>query len=201
MNNSTFFLNFAAELILNGKKIVMNKKELLTKKGKELAFLLRHDKEAFDNGLIDQNGWRNVSELIEKHGYSAELLEEIVETNNKKRYEFNENRTKIRARQGHSINVDVGLSEAEPPAILYHGTSSDVIDAILKEGIKKGSRLYVHLSKDTETATNVGSRHGTPCLLSIDAKKMYEDGVKFYLSNNGVWLTEFVDAKYIKKRQ
>ena len=179
----------------------MNKKELLTVKGKELAFLLRHDKESYEKGLIDGNGWRNVSELIEKHGYSAELLEEIVETNNKKRYEFNEDHTKIRARQGHSINVDVGLSEAEPPAILYHGTSSDVIDAILKEGIKKGSRLYVHLSKDTETATNVGSRHGTPCLLSIDTKKMYEDGVKFYLSNNGVWLTEFVDPKYIKKEE
>ena len=180
---------------------MMNKKEILTTKGKELAFLLRHDKEAFDNGLIDHNGWRNVSELVSDKGYSVGLIEEIVATNNKKRYEFNEDHTKIRARQGHSINVDVGLTEAEPPAILYHGTSSNVIDAILREGIKKGNRLYVHLSKDTETATNVGSRHGTPCLLSIDTKKMYEDGVKFYLSNNGVWMTEFVDPKYIKKEE
>ena len=179
----------------------MGNKELLTTKGKKLAFLLRHDKEALDNGLIDQNGWRNVSELVSSKGYSIDLIEEIVETNNKKRYEFNEDHTKIRARQGHSINVDVGLSEAEPPAILYHGTSSDVIETILKEGIKKGSRLYVHLSKDTETATNVGSRHGTPCLLSIDTKKMYEDGVKFYLSNNGVWMTDYVDNKYIKKEE
>lgn len=192
---------FYIPLRQNFKGKMMKHKEVLTVKGKELAFLLRHDKEGYEKGLIDSNGWRNVSELIEKHGYSAELLEEIVETNNKKRYEFNEDHTKIRARQGHSINVDVGLSEAEPPAILYHGTSSDVIEAILKEGIKKGSRLYVHLSKDTETATNVGSRHGTPCLISIDTKKMYEDGVKFYLSNNGVWLTEFVDPKYIKKEE
>ena len=179
----------------------MSNKELLITKGKELAFLLRHDKEAFDNGLIDQNGWRNVSELVSDKGYSVDLIEEIVVTNNKKRYEFNEEHTKIRARQGHSINVDVGLTEAEPPKVLYHGTSSDVLDSIMGEGIKKGTRLYVHLSKDKETATNVGSRHGTPYVLEIDSEQMYKDGVKFYLSNNGVWLTEFVDAKYIKKEE
>ena len=179
----------------------MSNKELLTTKGKELAFLLRHDKEAFDNGLIDQNGWRNVSELVSDKGYSIDLIEEIVATNNKKRYEFNEDHTKIRARQGHSINVDVGLTEAEPPEVLYHGTSNDVIDSIMKEGIKKGTRLYVHLSKDKETATNVGSRHGTPVILTINAKKMYEDGIKFYLSNNGVWMTDYVDNKYIKKEE
>ena len=179
----------------------MSNKELLITKGKELAFLLRHDKEAFDNGLIDQNGWRNVSELVSDKGYSVDLIEEIVVTNNKKRYEFNEDHTKIRARQGHSINVDVGLTEAEPPKVLYHGTSSDVLDSIMGEGIKKGTRLYVHLSKDKETAINVGSRHGTPYVLEIDSEQMYKDGVKFYLSNNGVWLTEFVDAKYIKKEE
>ena len=179
----------------------MNKKELLTEKGKELAFLLRHDKEAFDNGLIDQNGWRNVSELVSDKGYSVDLIEEIVVTNNKKRYEFNEDHTKIRARQGHSINVDVGLTEAEPPKVLYHGTSNDVIDSIMREGIKKGTRLYVHLSKDKETATNVGARHGTPHVLEINSEQMYKDGVKFYLSNNGVWLTDYVDNKYIKKEE
>lgn len=176
----------------------MNKKELLTIKGKELAFLLRHDKEALDNGLIDCKGWRNVSELVSDKGYSIDLIEEIVETNNKKRYEFNEDHTKIRARQGHSINVDVGLTETTPPEVLYHGTSSGAVESIKAEGINKGSRLYVHLSKDKDTARNVGLRHGTPHILVIDTKKMYEDGVKFYLSNNGVWLTEFVDPKYIK---
>lgn len=175
----------------------MGNKELLITKGKELAFLLRHDKEAFDNGLIDHNGWRNVSELVSDKGYSIDLIEEIVATNNKKRYEFNEDHTKIRARQGHSINVDVELTEAEPPKVLYHGTSSDALDSIFGEGIKKGTRLYVHLSKDKETATNVGARHGTPYVLEINSEQMYKDGIKFYLSNNGVWLTDYVDVKYI----
>lgn len=165
--------------------------------GKQLAFLLRHDNESFDKGLIDSHGWRMVSELIKDKGYSKELLEEIVNTNNKKRYEFNEDHTKIRARQGHSINVDVGLTETTPPEVLYHGTSSDAVESIKAEGINKGSRLYVHLSKDKDTAKNVGARHGTPYVLEINSEQMYKDGVKFYLSRNGVWLTEFVDVKYI----
>ena len=163
--------------------------------------MLRHDKEAFDNKIIDNKGWRETSELISKQGYTKELLDEIVVTNNKKRYEYNNDKTKIRARQGHSINVDVGLTEAEPPEVLYHGTSNDVIDSIMREGIKRGSRLYVHLSKDKETATNVGARHGTPYVLEINSGQMYKDGVKFYLSNNGVWLTDYVDNKYIKKEE
>lgn len=178
----------------------MNEKELISK-GKELAFLLRHDKEAFKNGLIDQNGWRNVSELVNDKGYSVDLIEEIVATNNKKRYEFNEDHTKIRARQGHSINVDVELTEAEPPKVLYHGTSTKALESIYKQGILKGERLYVHLSKDEETALKVGSRHGTPYVLKIDSEQMHKDGIKFYLSNNGVWLTDYVDVKYIKKEE
>jgi putative RNA 2'-phosphotransferase len=174
----------------------MNEKELISK-GKHLAFLLRHDKEALDNGLIDHNGWRKVSELIKSQGYTKELLDGIVETNNKKRYEFNEDHTKIRARQGHSINVDVELTEAEPPKVLYHGTSTKALESIYKQGILKGERLYVHLSKDEETALKVGSRHGTPYVLVIDSEQMYKDGIKFYLSNNGVWLTDYVDVKYI----
>ena len=179
----------------------MNNKKLLTTKGKELAFLLRHDKEAFDKGLIDQNGWRSVSELTSDNGYSVNLLEEIVNTNNKKRYEFNEDHTKIRARQGHSINVDVELTESIPPSTLYHGTSTKALESIYKQGILKGERLYVHLSKDEETALKVGSRHGTPYVLKIDSEQMYKDGIKFYLSNNGVWLTDYVDVKYIKKEE
>ena len=177
----------------------MSNKELLITKGKKLAFLLRHDKEAFDNGLIDQNGWRNVSELVSDKGYSTDLIEEIVATNNKKRYEFNEDHTKIRARQGHSINVDVELTEAEPPKVLYHGTSTKALESIYKQGILKGERLYVHLSKDEETALKVGSRHGKPFVLAINAEQMTNDGIKFYLSNNGVWLTDYVDSKYIIK--
>ena len=165
----------------------------IIRKGKRLAFLLRHDEEY----EFDEHGWREVSDLIANHGYTMELLDEIVETNNKKRYEYSEDKTKIRARQGHSINVDVELKETTPPGILYHGTAETTVPAIMKEGIKKGSRLHVHLSQTEETAVNVGKRHGKPAVLRIDAKKMSKDGIKFYLSNNGVWLTDFVSLKYI----
>lgn len=167
--------------------------------GKQLSFLLRHDSEAFSNGLIDKHGWRKVSELVKDHKYTKDLLDDIVKTNNKQRYEYNEDETLIRARQGHSINVDVNLSESTPPDILYHGTATRFLDSILEKGIVKGNRLHVHLSKDEETATTIGARHGKPYVLKIDAKKMHEDGIKFYLSNNNVWLTDFVDVKYIIK--
>lgn len=178
----------------------MNEQKYIINKGKYLAFLLRHDEEAFKNGLIDKHGWRNVSELIKHQGYTKELLEEIVETNNKQRYEFNSNKSKIRARQGHSINVDVELTEMTPPSILYHGTSTKALEAIYSNGITKMGRLYVHLSKDKETALKVGSRHGNPYVLEINAEQMHKDGIKFYLSNNGVWLTEYVEPKYFINR-
>lgn len=174
------------------------RKKTIEKMGRHLAWFLRHDKQALQDGIIDKNGWRLVSELIKEHGYSYEILDEIVETNDKQRYEYNENKVCIRARQGHSINVDVGLTEAEPPKVLYHGTYTHVLKSVYKLGILKGGRLYVHLSKDRETASNVGSRHGTPYVLEIDAEQMHKDGVKFYVSNNGVWMTEYVDRKYIK---
>lgn len=175
----------------------MYKEKELINKGKHLAFLLRHDKDAFDNGLIDKNGWRNVSELVKNHGYTRQMLDEITDTNNKKRYEFNTDKSKIRARQGHSIPVDVELTEVIPPEILYHGTATRFLDSIFKKGLVKGNRLYVHLSIDEETAIKVGSRHGSPYVLRIDAKKMYDEGHKFYLSNNDVWLTDSVPAEYL----
>lgn len=165
----------------------------IIRKGKRLAFLLRHDKDY----QFDEHGWREVSDLIANHGYTMELLDEIVETNNKKRYEYSEDKSKIRARQGHSVNVDVELKEVIPPDILYHGTAETTLSAIMKEGIFKGSRLHVHLSQSEETALNVGKRHGKPVVLRINAGQMNQDGIKFYLSNNGVWLTEYVSPKYI----
>ena len=165
----------------------------IIRKGKRLAFLLRHDEEY----RFDEHGWREVSDLIANHGYTMELLDEIVETNNKKRYEYSEDKSKIRARQGHSVNVDVELKEVIPPDILYHGTAETTLSAIMKEGIIKGSRLHVHLSQTEETALNVGKRHGKPVVLRINAGQMNQDGIKFYLSNNGVWLTEYVSPKYI----
>lgn len=147
--------------------------------------------------LFNEHGWRKVSDLVTTHGFTMEELNEIVSTNNKQRYEFSEDMTRIRARRGHSIQVDVELEEAIPPDVLYHGTAKEFADSIMKQGILKGKRLYVHLSTTVEMATKVGQRHGALVVLAIDAKRMHEDGIKFFLSRNGVWLTEFVDAKYI----
>lgn len=165
----------------------------LIKKGKHLSFLLRHDTEY----TFDDHGYREVSDLIKNHGYTKSELEEIVSTNDKQRYEFNEYHTKIRARQGHSINVNVDLKESTPPDILYHGTATRFLDSIYKEGIKKMSRNYVQLSQNIETATEVGKRHGSPVILEINTKRMVDDGIKFYLSNNNVWLTDYVSPDYI----
>ncbi len=165
----------------------------LIKRGKKLSYLLRHDK----SYAFDEHGWREVSDLVANHGFTMEELREIVATNNKQRYEFSEDMTRIRARQGHSIQVDVELAEATPPDMLYHGTAKSFVESIMSQGIQKGKRLYVHLSTTIEAATKVGARHGEPAVLAIDAKRMHEDGIKFFLSRNDVWLTEFVDAKYI----
>lgn len=172
----------------------MEKKDII-RKGKQLAFLLRHDKEAFEDGRINEHGWRQVSELA-KLGYSRSILDEIVATNNKQRFEYSPDKRKIRARQGHSIPVDVELKEATPPEILYHGTATKFLESIYKNGILPGTRLYVHLSPDEETAINVGSRHGKPFVIKIDCQKMLADDCKFFLSNNGVWLTESVNPDY-----
>ena len=166
-------------------------------KGKELAFLLRHDVDSFEKGLIDKNGWREVSELVKHHGYTNELVDEIVETNNKQRYEYDDQKTHIRARQGHSIPVEVELTEVTDCDILWHGTSADALNSIIREGLKPQSRLHVHLSKDKETAEKVGKRHGKYIgVIKINAPQMLKDGVKIWLSNNGVYLTKYVDTKY-----
>ncbi|UCA58381.1 RNA 2'-phosphotransferase [Chryseobacterium rhizoplanae] len=180
----------------------MNKIE--TKRiSKFLSLILRHQPETI--GLkLDENGWADVEELRERSAkkkvyFSLEELDEVVETNNKKRFAFNEDKTKIRASQGHSINIDLALEALQPPDFLYHGTAEANISSILEKGIEKRSRQHVHLSADKETATKVGMRHGKPIILTIRTGKMYEDGIAFYLSANGVWLTEFVDPKYISK--
>ncbi len=167
-----------------------------------ISLVLRHKPDAAGIQL-DEHGWANVDELIE--GISStgrtidmNILEEIVRTDNKQRYSFNEDRTLIRANQGHSIPVDVELEEKQPPQYLYHGTADRFLDSIIVEGLKSMSRLYVHLSKDEETAVKVGKRHGKPVVLRIKAEEMWKKGIKFYLSQNGVWLTKYVDKKYIE---
>ena len=175
----------------------MKHEEELTSKGKYLSYILRHSMEDFNEGKIDENGYMLISELTQR-GFTEELIEEIVQTNNKSRYEYSPDHTRIRARQGHSIPVDVGLTPTTPPDVLYHGTADRFTESIFQEGLKPMSRLYVHLSDNPDTAATVGKRHGKPVVLIIDTKKMVEDGIEFFLSNNGVWLTKEVLPQYIK---
>ena len=165
----------------------------LNNKSKQLAYLLRHDR----GYVFDSHGWREVNDLVAYHGFTLEELCEIVDTNNKKRFEFSADMLHIRARQGHSIPVDVELEKSTPPSHLYHGTAESTLKLILLEGIKPMNRLYVHLSSTIETAISVGKRHGTPVVLKVDSQKMFTDGATFYLSRNGVWLTDYVAKEYI----
>ena len=169
-----------------------------------ISLVLRHKPEAAGIRL-DEHGWANVEELLEGinntgRQINMDILEEIVRTDSKQRYSFNSNKTLIRANQGHSVPVDVELEERQPPQYLYHGTAERFLDAIMAEGLKPMSRLYVHLSKDEETAVKVGKRHGSPVVLKVRTEEMYHDGNNFYLSQNGVWLTKYVDRKYIEGR-
>lgn len=174
------------------------------KTSKFLSYVLRHHPELINLNL-DENGWANVDELITKskrdsyQGLTIEDLNEIVETNDKKRFIFNEDKTRIRANQGHSIDINLALIPQKPPEFLYHGTAQSNIDSIFEKGIEKRNRQHVHLSQDIETATKVGMRHGKPVILTINTEKMFDDGIEFYLSENNVWLTDFVDIKYISQ--
>lgn len=167
-----------------------------------LYIILRHKPETIGISL-DEHGWANVDELIEgisrTHECSMDILEEIVRTDEKQRYSFNEDKTLIRANQGHSIPVDVELEETLPPEELWHGTATKYEASIDAQGLIPKSRLYVHLSKDRETAVKVGQRHGKPVLYIVKAGEMNRDGYKFYLSKNGVWLKKKVPVKYLCK--
>lgn len=170
---------------------------------KFISLILRHKPEVIGIHL-DEHGWANVDALIagvaKTREFNREMLEEIVRTDNKQRYSFNEDKTLIRANQGHSVPVDVELDELEPPAELWHGTGEKYVNSIDKHGLIPKSRLYVHLSKDSETAVQVGKRHGKPVLYLVKAGEMYRDGYPFYLSKNGVWLTREVPAQYLEKQ-
>jgi len=167
-----------------------------------ISLVLRHRPDVVGIQL-DVHGWADVGELLEGINSTGRkidmgILEEIVRTDNKQRYSFNDDKTLIRANQGHSVPVDVELGKKQPPQYLYHGTADRFLDSIMSEGLKPMGRLYVHLSKDEGTAVKVGGRHGRPAVLKIKAGDMWEDGTKFYLSQNGVWLTKYVDTKYIE---
>ena len=174
----------------------------LKETSKYISLILRHKPETIGITL-DEHGWANVDELIsgiaKTHEINRNILEKIVSTDEKQRYSFNDDKTKIRANQGHSIQVDVELEEMRPPEILWHGTGEKFTSSIDEQGLIPKSRLYVHLSKDEETAFKVGTRHGKPVLYIVKAEEMFKDGYKFYLSKNGVWLTKEVPAKYLEK--
>jgi len=175
------------------------------KLGKFLALILRHNPGKI--GLtLDKHGWADVSELLEKmnhgrvHPTSMADIEQVVANNNKQRYSFNADKTRIRANQGHSIDIDLGLEPTEPPAVLYHGTASRFVDSIMQKGLISGRRQHVHLSLDIKTATTVGKRHGKPVIFTVDCAQMSADGLLFYVSDNNVWLTDHVPVKYLSMR-
>lgn len=174
--------------------------EAHAKESRFLALVLRHKPE--EAGIaLDEYGWANVDELVRGiaalRPFTLEMLEEIVATDSKGRYSFNEDRSLVRANQGHSVDVDVELEPSNPPAVLYHGTAQRFLSSIMEQGLLPKGRLYVHLSSDVDTACRVGSRHGSPVVLKVDAGEMHEEGLEFFLSKNGVWLTKHVPTRYL----
>ena len=176
-----------------------NKKRI----SKFLSLVLRHQPEHIGLNL-DRNGWAEVNELIDKSKtkhilFSRSELEAIVVTNDKQRFAFNADKTKIRANQGHSVKtIDLQLEAIQPPEFLYYGTVAKFIDAIRTTGLQKRSRQHVHLSEDRDTATKVGSRRGVPIVLSISSLEMHNKGYQFYRSENNVWLTDHVPVAFIE---
>ena len=169
---------------------------------KHLSYVLRHDPGSI--GLtLDTQGWVNVSELIAKsiaagHTLDDAMLRAIVATSDKQRFTLSDDGRRIRAAQGHSVPVELGLAPKEPPAVLYHGTASKNVASIRTEGLHAGARQQVHLSGDTDTARRVGLRHGAPVVLTISALRMHEAGHVFTQADNGVWLTDQVPPRFIE---
>ena len=176
----------------------------LKETSKFISLILRHKPEAIGITL-DEHGWANVDELIagisKTQPIDMAMLEQIVAEDEKQRYSFNDDKTLIRANQGHSIPVDVELEEIKPPEVLYHGTGEKYVTSIDVQGLIPKSRLYVHLSSDEDTAMKVGQRHGKPIIYIVNSVKMFRDGYKFYQSVNGVWLTKEVPLSYLKKQE
>lgn len=179
----------------------MNEKAL-KQTSKFLSLVLRHQPEKIGIRL-DEAGWVDVDVLLRataRHGkrISRETLDEVVRTNDKQRFSFSANGLRIRANQGHSVDVDLGYRPAEPPEILLHGTPSRFVDSIRRDGLKKMNRHHVHLHAEESTATAVGSRRGKPVLLKVRAREMARQGHEFFVTPNEVWLTDHVPAEFIE---
>jgi len=169
---------------------------------KFLSYVLRHKPEAIGIAL-ETGGWIDVDALLQAMNAAGkplvrDVLEEVVSTNDKQRFAFSDDGTKIRASQGHSVQIDLGLQPITPPDTLYHGTATRFLNSILSSGLQPQSRRHVHLSADEPTALRVGQRHGKPVILRVDAGAMHADGHTFFLSANGVWLTAAVPPAYLR---
>jgi putative RNA 2'-phosphotransferase len=172
---------------------------------KFLSLVLRHKPQTIGIEL-DENGWVDIDTLIQKmndfgENLTREELYFMVENNPKKRFAINEVTHQIRANQGHSIKINLGFAPIQPPEILYHGTAQRFLESIFESGLEKRNRHHIHLSADKVTATSVGQRHGKPIILAVKAFEMFKDGFQFFLSENGVWLTDKVPCKYFNKNE
>lgn len=179
-----------------------NSKEL-TKISKVLSLVLRHQPE-FIGIELDQHGWVDVERLIQQmniHNIAIDrvLLDEVVETNSKKRFSFNDSKDQIRASQGHSISVELGYISQVPPDVLFHGTAEKSVESILNSGLEKGERQHVHLSQELQTAIQVGGRHGKLVVFEVKSGLMHQAGHLFYLSDNKVWLTDHVPVDFLDR--
>jgi len=177
----------------------------VTQHSKFLSLILRH-KPGSVGLTLDDAGWVEVDALLKAldergRGMSRDDLNQVVADNNKKRFEFNEDGTRIRARQGHSVEVELGYQPKAPPAVLYHGTAERFLEAIFREGLQKMSRHHVHLSATTDTARQVGGRHGKPVILEVRAQEMAEAGFQFFETDNHVWLVDSVPTQYFQRTQ
>jgi putative RNA 2'-phosphotransferase len=168
---------------------------------KYLSKHLRHQPERLGLELLP-GGWVEVDKLLaatSQNGFEITLseLQQVVATSDKQRFAFDETGKLVRANQGHSVEVDLKLPVQTPPAVLYHGTHSKVVDTILTTGLQKMSRHHVHLTTDLESAQRVGARRGKSCILAIDAQSMDRDGYQFYCTENNVWLVDNIPPKYL----
>jgi len=168
---------------------------------KSMSYVLRHKPDAIGITL-DPNGWVDVDELLrafQQDGkrYTREIIDRAVAENDKQRFEFNEDGTRIRARQGHSVDVDLGYEPAVPPDLLFHGTATRNLESVREKGLLKMNRHHVHLSTSKETMLAVAQRHGKPVILEVDAKRMHADGFEFFVTDNDVWLVGSVPAEYL----
>ena len=171
----------------------------VTKASRSLSYYLRH---CMEPCYLDLNGgWAAVDTMLQLLNLTREELDEIVVTDEKGRYSYDESGTRIRANQGHSIpGVELVMDRPEPPEYLYHGTATRFLDVIMKEGLKPMSRQWVHISPDYETAVKVGMRHGKPVILEIRARRFVEDGYELFRSDNGVWQAKAVPTAYFTVR-